>query len=262
MTTRQAVELGGRFGAKVLDETDDTWTVRVLDRFNLVVHKEDKSVSPHLKNEGFWESWITVWVMHNVGPDMTFIDVGANCGYYTALAESLGAEVIAYEPNPVYAKMLRASKKVNKAKFKVRQFALSDKPGKVTLNVPGDLHGSATIVHDFKGTEYTNRAVSVEATTLNKDLDGVLADKPYVLKIDAESAEEMVWNGAKDILNSDRKGIVMLEWTPEAYSDEFVKDLFAWGDVTLINHSGDEEPVSAEWLATLSDWVMLVIRKQ
>jgi len=261
MTTREAVELKGKFNARVIDETDDTWTVRVLGAFDLVVHKGDGSLSPHLKNEGFWESWITTWVCNSLEPGMTFIDVGANCGYYTMLAESLGANVVTYEPNPEYVLMLEDTWVKNSANFVIRPLALSDRPGEVTLSVPDTLHGSASIVTDFVGSQWGGTNWTVAAVRLDDDLKN-LSVNPYILKIDAESAEEMVWHGAKGLLESDRKGVVMLEWTPNSYSEGFMDELLAWGDVTMINHSGQEEAVPRRFLDSLSDWIMLVIRKR
>lgn len=265
-TTRETIELRGRFGAGLRDETNDTQTVRVLDLFNLVVHRDDESVTPCLIRDGYWESWITSWVMNNLKAGASFVDIGANCGYYTLLAEQLVGKdgfVIAYEPNPKYVEMLRASRTLNSAEFKIREFALLDRQGKVTLSIPDSFHGSATVMYDFEGTKYAPTNIEVSATTLNKDLSGLLPlDKPYLIKIDAESAEEVIWRGGDLIWNSDRAGAILLEWTPNSYSDEFTKELYSWGDITYIDHSGQEQPISQEWLDTLSDWAMLVIRKK
>lgn len=108
--SRGAIEERGRRGRHIVSETDSTYTVRVLDMFDLVVLNDDQSLTPCLVNDGFWEAWISSWLTRWIRPGMTFIDVGANCGYYTMLAEKLVGQhghVVAYEPNPVYVETLR-----------------------------------------------------------------------------------------------------------------------------------------------------------
>lgn len=265
--SRASVEERGQRGKRVLSETDSTYTVRVLDMFDLIILKKDRSVGPHLLQDGFWESWITSWLTRWIRPGMTFIDVGANCGYYTLLAEHLvgrhGA-VVAYEPNPVYAELLRKSREINSADFSVREVALSDSCGHVTLSVPGDLHGSASITRSFLGTEWgESSAYDVRTTTLDNELQRIVFWNADVVKIDAEGAEELVWRGGRTLFHADMShSTIMLEWTPGAYSDEFLEQLFDWGYVFSITFDGGEEPATREFIQSLTDWHMLVIRRK
>jgi len=66
--------------------------------------------------DGFWESWITLAVARHLRPGSRRIDVGANCGYFTALFASLvgsAGRVWAWEPNPDLARDLRESIRLN-----------------------------------------------------------------------------------------------------------------------------------------------------
>src|SRR5262245_15788423 len=78
------------------------------------------------------------------------IDVGANLGVLTYFLARYSSHVVAYEPNPELASMLRRS---FKRKVTVRQTAISDASGSTTLKVPEyhgvEMHGLASIAQDF-----------------------------------------------------------------------------------------------------------------
>lgn len=265
--SRSAIEGRGLRGRRVVSETDSTYTVRVLDMFDLVILKDDESLTPCLVREGYWEAWITSWVTRWLRPGQTFIDVGANCGYYTMLAEKLvgrHGHVVAYEPSPVYAELLRKTREINGADFSLRNVALSDSVGHVTLSVPGNLHGSATITHSFKDTQWgESAAYDVRTTTLDNELQRIVFWNADVVKIDAEGAEELVWKGGQTLFNAEGShSTIMLEWTPGAYSSEFLEALYDWGYVFSITFDGGEVPATREFIQSLTDWHMLVVRRK
>lgn len=254
--TRQYVESLGRLGAGILTQTDEWYLVRVLNSVPIYCHKEDHSVTPSLLNYGFWESWITTWFLNNVGHGTVFVDVGANTGYYAFLAERHGAKVMAFEPNPKYAKMIRATIGYNHSSLRFHEAALSDEDGTAVLNIPKQLHGSASF-NDIPGYEVDQ----IEVQT--KRLDS-LVSRPigkWVFKLDVEGAEEKVLTGMQTVLSELKNPIIMMEYTPNAYSPDFLNNLFD-NSVAWINYAGEEEPVSKEWIRAQTDWVMLTIRKK
>jgi FkbM family methyltransferase len=228
-----------------------------LDSFNLWVDKRDESLTPCLFSDGYWESWITSWFTYNVLPGDTVIDIGAHCGYYTMMFEKLSqaGRVISFEPNPNYAGLLEMTKKENHAKFEVRQLALSNHSGGADLVYPGNLTGGASIQFvDYPNEQATG--IRVNTSTLDDELDGLY---PNVIKIDAEGAEEKIWWGGQKVIKSRRPPLVVLEYTPGAYSKEFTEDLFATGRVYKIDYNGMQVTVTKTWLEDQKDWVMLVI---
>ena len=261
MIDRVYVEAQGRRGAGIIDSVGDYHWVKVLNEFEMYVHKDDKSVSPHLINEGFWESWITAWVKNNVNAGKVFFDIGANTGYYSFAAMAAGAIVHAFEPNPVYAKMLEATKDRNQlgGLFRISEYALSDWNGEAILHIPTELHGSASLSEIVPGYETTEVSVAV------RSLDEVArpgAGK-HLVKIDAEGEEEKILRGMRQFINDAIPSpTIMMEYTPGAYSRYFLADLFHEWDVTWINHGGYEGSVSPEGLMNQTDWIMLVLRKK
>lgn len=257
MITRDEVEYTARLKAGIIDTIGEYHWVNVLNGVEMYVLDSDKSVAPHLVREGFWESWITTWVINNVDKDTFFIDIGANTGYYAFLASSLGAITLAFEPNRVYADMIRATIERGRSAVVLSETALSNYWGEAILNIPTELHGSASLNQIIPGYETTTQKVSV------RPLDEVLVEivhEKAVIKIDAEGEEERILEGARKFLDETPEAVVLLEYTPGAYSINFVDELFEKWSVSWISHSGQEEPVSPAWIREQRDWVMLVLR--
>jgi len=255
---RVLTEWKARQAAGILDETDDWYWVRVLDMFEMYCHKQDQSVTPCLVQDGFWESWITQYIIDRIGPGTVFFDVGANTGYYSLLANHHGAMVSAYEPNPVYYEMLNATierQNVSRMPIYVSNTAISDKSGTETLYIPKTLHGSASFTE--LDAKWETTPVEVRTETLRLDGCG-----HYLIKIDAEGAEEKIWDGMIDSL-SGRIGPseVLLEYTPDAYSDSFIDKLESYGPLHWVNHDAQREPVDRGWLESQTDWVMLSLKQ-
>jgi len=257
MTTRQMLEFMSKGGSGIISETADYYWVRVLNWFEMYVSKTDKSVSPHLVQDGFWESWITKWVIDNVDEDTFFIDVGANTGYYSFLASHLGATVYAFEPNPVYYGMMfsTCSRTKTKSVF-MSEVALSDYWGEAVLHIPLELHGSASLT-DIVTHETTK--VNVNVRPLD-EMVSQYSQNHLVLKIDAEGEEERILKGAKNLIDNAESVVVLLEYTPGAYSSDFVDYLFDNYHVSYVDGAGGEERAFIPWLEAQRDWVMLVLR--
>lgn len=256
MITREDVESTAKRHAGINDTVGDYWYVRTLGMFDMYVHKDDKSVSPHLAQEGFWESWITTWILNNVDASTYFIDIGANTGYYSLLAANLNAMVSAFEPNPEYYKMIQATMKRGGRQVLLSDLALSNYTGEAVLNIPIELHGSASLSEIVPG--YETKKVNVQVKPLDEFMSS--GDYPTVIKIDAEGEEERILEGMKEFLANTKDKTILMEYTPGAYSEHFLPDLFNYWNVTWINHGGYEGAVSPEGLLRQTDWVMLVLR--
>lgn len=260
--TRDQVERLGLMGKEILSETESTRLVRVLNSFDMFVLKDDESLTPCLTEDGYWEPWITSWLTRWLRPGMTFLDIGANCGYYSLVADRLVGRhgcVVAYEPNPVYAELLKKTRNVNDANYKVRNIALSCHSGTDKLYVPGNLYGSASMGNNFEG--YETRVYDVSVTSLDSEVQSLVFFRHDVVKIDAEGWEERIWNGGSRLWDSSDHTTIMMEYTPGAYSDGFLDELYSWGAVSAIGFDGAEHPAPINWVRELTDWRMIVVRK-
>jgi FkbM family methyltransferase len=249
----------------VVDTTEDAYLLRCLDTYEIWALADDVSVTPSLLHHGYWESWITAWFTNNINEGDFVVDVGAHCGYFTMLFEHLtGPEgkVIAYEASPDYAVLLERTRQHNDARYIVENLALSDSPGTLTLTYPGKYTGSASVV----GTPFDEKwgethEISVRSTTLDLDFYGV--DTPELIKIDAESAEELIWNGGEQLFHRPDAPVIVMEYSPtDTYSEEFPEKLFDYGHVTRIGFDGREEKITPTHLLRLTDWDMICIRRK
>lgn len=249
----------------VVDTDDEAMLLRCLNTYEIWALKDDVSVTPSLLHHGFWESWITSWFTNNINEGDFVVDIGAHCGYFTMLFEhltGLTGRVIAYEASPEYAVLLERTRQHNDAKFLVENIALSDTEDDLTLTYPGQYTGSASVVGSpFDSKWGDEHAITVKSTTLDLDFYGV--DTPELIKIDAESAEELIWNGGQDLLHRPDAPVVVMEYSPTGYySEDFPERLFDYGHVTRIGFDGKEENITPTHLLRLEDWDMVVVRKR
>jgi len=167
----------------------------------------------------FFRDPATVWLLPKlVGPGAVCLDVGANAGYYTfalsALAGPTG-HVVAFEPNPVNAGLLRKSVKLNQhlARVDVDQRALwreADCQLKFFLSTNTQNSGTASLVRHGVDQADTN-TTNVATTTLDEVVEQLGVRGIDLLKIDVERAEADVLAGGTRTLSSHRVDCVLAE---------------------------------------------------
>jgi FkbM family methyltransferase len=130
--------------------------------------------------------------------DLVF-DVGANVGVYTEVFAALGAKVIAVEPNPRCCRVLQQL--AQRLPVQVRQCAVADAPGKLTLQVCENhlLSALAPTVADAAERSPLHReahwtdSIEVEVKTL--DQLATVFGVPQFIKVDAEGVDDRVLRG-------------------------------------------------------------------
>lgn len=164
------------------------------DDFQLLFVPREEKIHPHL----------------SMRKGETFVDVGANVGYYslrTALDNSDGIKVIAIEAHPhTHAALLRNIEcnglegiitAINKAVGDKNQDMVMYEKRSDGIT----MYGNSSVCIAFDGEEY----IHVECDTLDNILEGKRVD---VLKMDIEGAEVMALAGATRVLEELRKIVV------------------------------------------------------
>jgi len=94
-------------------------------------------------------------------------------------------------------------------------------------------------------------------------LDDVQWDYDFI-KIDAEGAENKIWDGMQEWLERNPEVTILMEWRYDRYPDPetFAQSIFEKMSVKAVNFDGNEEDIDLERLYTRknADW-MLVLRK-
>ena len=255
------VESSGKRGVSSL-EKEEGFLCKTLDSFWLYADKEDVGYTPHAKNDGYWESWITFWMYKNVKPHFTVLDIGANHGYYSLMLATLGCTVYASEPQPKLANLIRMSAKENKYnRLYVLEKAFSDSDGKVSFQVPISHGMNATLANKHSYAPFGSNEITVK--TIKLDDQAVSYD---FIKIDAEGSEEKIWNGAQSYFNDNPETLVLMEWRYDRYEDpeKFANDIFDKCNVSYVAFSGEEfglDIASDLYVKKNEDWMLVLRRK-
>jgi FkbM family methyltransferase len=199
---------------------ETTVLCRALGRYKMYVDTMDNGLSPHLMLDGYWEMWLTEVIAQRVKPGMIVADIGANLGYYTVLmAELVGAagKVHAFEPNPRMVERLRMSVEVNGLgrQVDVHNIALGENEDQKLMFVVPPHEPKNAYVRPYDGT-VPDGGVVLQA----RRLDGMEKwSRIEFAKIDVEGAEQLVWAGARGLLENSALKTVILEFASVRYSD-------------------------------------------
>jgi FkbM family methyltransferase len=116
-----------------------------------------------------------------------FVDAGANVGFFSLLAASLGARVIAFEPNPACHRAIIENAAMNGFAVDARMVGLSDAPGASTLHLANDDNIGAGTLRNLR-----SEGIAIKLDTLANQL----TETPAVMKIDVEGSEIAAIKGA------------------------------------------------------------------
>lgn len=199
---------------------DETVLCRILGRLKMFVDPRDRSISPHLMMEGHWEPRTTEVMVDRMRHGMVAIDVGANLGYFTLLLAALcgtRGRVLSFEPVPALARKVEASLLVNGYQDRV------DFHEQVLGARDGDTVNLLLSTEHPGGTQITSLTPDggprfMQATT--RRLDGIPgALDATLVKIDAEGAEELIWQGMTAMIAGSKLRHVIMEFSPSSYHD-------------------------------------------
>jgi FkbM family methyltransferase len=141
-------------------------------------------------------------------PGDTFIDVGANSGFFTLLASHrVGptGQVFSFEPVPSMRKRLLENISLNAmSNISVHDVAVSNTEGVLPLFEGPEGHkGISSLRH------IDNSATTIEVKTVPLDAFSDTFSAVSLVKIDVEGAEQLVLEGMSNILKEDHPNVVI-----------------------------------------------------
>lgn len=217
----------------------------------VVLNRDDPVVSGSLAM-GWFEPSETDFLRTRLRRGATFVDIGANIGYYSALAAHLvGSEgvVIAVEPDAVNCGYLEATVEANgTSNVHSFQLALAEAPGQRILYRSRDNLGD----HRLYDPGEEREAVQVEVTTLDRLMDEARAPvEELFVKMDVQGGEGWVLQGAGETLRRAGLLTMLMEFWPRGLERAgfeplvLLKLLQSYGVELhrLVGRRGDVEPI-------------------
>jgi FkbM family methyltransferase len=143
----------------------------------------------------------------------TFLDIGAHCGLFSALASQVIGEngrILAFEPNPDILPFLMAN--TERDKVDIHAIALSDASGEATLWQGGSWDTAlSSIAYELANSNHS----TVKTQTLDDLLATLGIGQVALAKVDVEGSELRLFRGAKETLQKKSVLAFVVEFTDE-----------------------------------------------
>ena len=213
--------------------------------------KDFDYVKQDIEKTGVWEKRTTEFVKKYLKKGQTFLNVGAQVGYYAVMASELGAEVTAFEPSTPNRELLEK----NTTGIIIISKALSNKNGQVKLYT-GKTSGENSILENY----HNGQGFETVEAVIYDDLDlGV----PDMILMDIEGAEKMALEGMQSVLKTNKPIILIIEdwagkttdWLIDNYGFKLVTTDRASGNRILCKNKEMEfepEPIRCHLLGTFN----------
>jgi len=178
--------------------------------------------SEHIQQQLFWYGYYEKPVGNMLKklllPGRTFIDVGANIGYFSLLAAQHcpGAKIISLEPVSNSYKALLENIALNKFEsIEALNFAAGDKEETSTIYLSADDNTGMSSLQQPEN--YSGKSEMVKVTRLDQLATDLKLTSVDVVKIDVEGNELAVLKGMKHIMEN-FKPAILLELNPQTLS--------------------------------------------
>ncbi|MEW2548873.1 FkbM family methyltransferase [Streptomyces sp. NPDC047002] len=191
--------------------------VRLRDGSRFGVDTRDL-IQRYLYLFGAWEPHMTRWLRGRLRVGDTFVDVGANIGYYSVLASRLvgdGGRVVAVEASPAFHERLVQHVRLNRCEnVRAVNGAVSDARKTLTFVLASSANMGANSIVPYDGP--AESSFDMEAAPLAELLTDAEISTARVIKIDVEGAEGSAVRGLAPLLGRLRPECeITVEVTPD-----------------------------------------------
>jgi FkbM family methyltransferase len=180
----------------------------------IVLNREDPVVSGAL-TLGVYERDETRFFLRQARPGMQFVDIGANVGYYTALALSRmngKGRIVAFEPDPVNFAFLEKTVRANHGEAMVTCLAAAagDRAAEMTLHVNADNRGDNRLY----ANELGSAGPSVRVGAADDLLEQAGLEAADLIKVDVQGWEGHVFRGLERTMGRSADIVILSEFWP------------------------------------------------
>ncbi|HTM47034.1 MAG TPA: FkbM family methyltransferase [Bryobacteraceae bacterium] len=192
----------------------------------LICKSQDIQLTPALIYQRVWDPELTRFYQSHLKPGMTYLEIGANIGYFTVLAASLvghHGHVHAFEPLAEAFTLLELNCRLNNYSYlcELTPKAVGEFDGIHTLHTFEHNFGSSTLstLPEKLLAEFNEKptAEPVSCTTLDSHYAGREITFDFI-KMDAEGAEPLIFAGSSAFLErcTTPETIYAIEYNPQA----------------------------------------------
>lgn len=188
--------------------------VQVAD-FQIYVRANDNFIGATIERWQSYEPHVSRVLSGLLSRGKTFVDVGANIGFFSLLAaERVGraGRVLSFEPNPDNCDLLRMSATANGFEdiIAIHNVAVAERKGQLQFTAPA-IDSNGRVVNTAEAASGNVETFTVEAVTL----DDALADvgRVDVIKMDVEGSEARAWRGMQEVVRR-HKPVITFEFSP------------------------------------------------
>jgi FkbM family methyltransferase len=189
--------------------------------FKAHIQLQDRGMQRVLWLTGRWEPFITEYFRSTLAPGDTFVDVGANIGYYSLLASRIvgpSGRVYSIEASPTILALLRRNIALNHANnVEVIHALVSDHDGDQEFWLASEQHyGQSTSVPSRASEERMRSEGRIRCGALTSIVPADQLLNARLIKIDAEGAERAIMEPlVKHLPEFSNRTVWEVELTPE-----------------------------------------------
>jgi FkbM family methyltransferase len=152
------------------------------------------------------------------GSRSLFVDVGANFGWFSILAASMGCRVLAFEPVPHFRAFFEYNVHLNGLGklIDIRSNVVSSKSGVNTAMVfpKKGIWGTASVDGINADEKQPKDSYEVDTSSISVTLDGAVKEDVLLMKVDVEGWEWSVMMGAAGLLSKFNVENIIMEYSP------------------------------------------------
>lgn len=186
-----------------------------LSDFKIYVRLNDHFVGGTIANAKDYEPHVTQELRQLLKPGMTFLDIGANIGYFTLLGATLvgkTGKVVAFEPQQSNCQLLEKSIAANELQnVTLYPYAAAEKAQTLTFT-GGGADSNGRIINPSETLAQAYQLPTIEAVVLDEHLANI--ESLDVVKMDIEGAEPRAWQGMQQLITKFRP-VVLMEFAPD-----------------------------------------------
>ncbi len=248
----------------------DHTVVAETDVGRLLLHADDKVMTPLIQRDGHWELPEATLLRETIRPGSVVLDVGANVGYMTALAARMaGSEglVVAVEPEPANVALLRANLWLNGLEnVRVLPIAAWSARDMLPLRLNADNRGD----HRVGVAAGAEPLRLVPAAPLDDLLGNLVVD---VVKVDTQGSEHEAILGLRATLSRSPDAVILAEFWLDGPAERGIapRDVLrtyrdAGFAISLLGEDGRPSPTSDDGVIAACEscdgrFVNLVLRR-